>query len=149
MKTLISGLMAASLCAFSAHAEEADPNRLDWLTGCWLSQDGMTREVWSVSEDGYYFGYSVVLKDRHLIFFEQMRIDPAPLPVFNAYPGGEGPSAFPATELTETGIVFANPAHDFPQKIQYRRDDDTLRAVISAIDDSSPAHFHFEPCPGD
>ena len=56
----------------------------------------MTREVWSGSEDGYYFGYSIVLKDGHAVFFEQMRVDPAPLPVFNAYPEGNGPSPFPA-----------------------------------------------------
>ena len=139
-------LLAISACSLSGYSQEADPNRLDWLTGCWQGDDGMTREVWSASEDGYYFGYSVVLKDGHAIFFEQMRIDPAPLPVFNAYPRGEGPSAFPAISLSDTRITFANPEHDFPQKIEYWREGDTLRALISRMDGSSPGAFRYAPC---
>ena len=142
-------LCLASALTLSAHAEEADPNRLDWLTGCWQSEEGVTREVWSESEDGYYFGYSVVLKDGHAVFFEQMRIDPAPLPVFQVYPRGDGPFPFAAASLTETSVTFANPDHDFPQKIKYWRTDDGLRATISKIDDSSPGHFRFTPCDGE
>jgi len=147
IRTFIS-LCLIGLCASAAQAEEADPNRLDWLTGCWQGDDGVTREIWSASEDGYYFGYSVVLKDGHALFFEQMRIDPAPMPVFNAYPRGDGPFPFTATALTETSITFANPAHDFPQKIKYWRDGQRLNATISKTDDSSPGHFAFTPCDG-
>jgi len=127
-------------------AQEADPNRLNWLTGCWQGDDGVTREVWSDSEDGYHFGYSIVLKNGHAIFFEQMRIDPAPMPVFNAYPRGEGPFPFPAISLTDAEVVFANPDHDFPQKITYWRDGETLNARISRMDDTSPAAFRFTAC---
>jgi hypothetical protein len=139
-------LIALSACTLTTASEEADPNRLDWLTGCWQGDDGMTREVWSGSEDGYYFGYSVVLKDGHAVFFEQMRVDPAPLPVFNAYPAGKGPSAFPATEISDTSVTFANAAHDFPQKIKYWRDGARLRATISRIDDGGAAEFSFTRC---
>lgn len=139
-------LLAFGACSTATHAEEADPNRLDWLTGCWQADDGMTREVWSGSEDGYYFGYSAVLKGGHAVFFEQMRIDPAPLPIFNAYPRGNGPSAFPATSLSDTRITFANPEHDFPQKIEYWREGDSLRALISKMDGSSSGAFNYTPC---
>ncbi|NQY96456.1 MAG: hypothetical protein HRT82_04785 [Henriciella sp.] len=145
IRTLLC-LIALSACTLTTASEEADPNRLDWLTGCWQGDDGMTREVWSGSEDGYYFGYSIVLKDGHAVFFEQMRVDPAPLPVFNAYPAGDGPSAFPATEISDTSVTFANPAHDFPQKIKYWRDGTRLRATISRIDDSRAAEFSFTRC---
>jgi len=139
----------ASALTLVAQAEEADPNRLDWLTGCWQSEDGATREVWSPSQDGYYFGYSVVLNDGHAVFFEQMRVDPAPLPVFNAYPRGEGPFAFTATEIAAQSITFANPDHDFPQKIKYWRDGDLLKATISHMDDSSAGQFSFTGCADD
>lgn len=135
-----------SLIALPSQAEEANPNRLDWLTGCWQGDDQVTREVWSRSEDGYYFGYSVVTKNGHVIFYEQMRIDPAPMPVFNAYPAGKGLFPFAATDLSETSITFANPDHDFPQKIKYWRDGEALKAVISTINDESPAQFSFTPC---
>lgn len=146
MKPVLLSLVFLGACVQPGQAEEADPNRLDWLTGCWQSVDNGTREIWSVSEDGYYFGYSVVLKNGHAVFFEQMRVDPAPMPIFNAYPGGEGPFPFPATEIFEDSITFANPAHDFPQKIKYWRDGDGLKVMISRIDDSRPGAFNFVPC---
>lgn len=142
-------LLAIGAAAPTITAEEADPNRLNWLTGCWQSEDGVTREIWSGSEDGYYFGYNVVLKDGHAVFFEQMRIDPAPLPVFNAYPTGNGPFPFAATTLSETSVTFANPDHDFPQKIKYWREEDVLRATISRMDGSSPGEFRFIACAAD
>jgi len=146
VKPALLSLVIFGAGAQSGQAEEADPSRLNWLTGCWQSVDNGTREVWSVSEDGYYFGYSVVLKDGHAVFFEQMRVDPAPLPIFNAYPDGDGPFSFPATEISEHSVTFANPEHDFPQKIKYWRDGEALKAVISRTDDSRPGAFNFLPC---
>jgi len=146
VKHLLLSLAFLGACVQTSQAQEADPNRLDWLTGCWQSVDNGTREIWSGSEDGYYFGYSVVLKDGHAVFFEQMRVDPAPLPIFNAYPGGNGPFPFPATEISEHSVTFANPEHDYPQKIKYWRDGDALKAVISRIDDSGSGAFNFVPC---
>lgn len=130
-----------------ALADEAQPSSLDWLTGCWQTKSGEIREVWSESEDGYYFGYSVVMQGKQVVFFEQMRIDPGPSPIFNAYPSGLGPSAFPASETANSSITFANPDHDYPQKIRYARDGDNLNAVISRIDDSAQRHFNYRPCP--
>lgn len=141
--------LALGICSLTSAAEEADRNRLDWLTGCWQGDDGVTREVWSNSEDGYYFGYSVVTKESHVIFFEQMRINSGPVPIFNAYPAGEGPFPFAATDISETSVTFANPDHDFPQMIKYWREDDRLRATISAIDGSSAGEFSFTPCAAD
>lgn len=140
-------LFALSACASISSAENADPNHLDWLTGCWQSEDGDAREVWSASEDGYYFGYATTKRDGDLVFFEQMRIDPEPMPVFNAYPAGNGPSAFPTIALTSHSVTFANPEHDFPQKITYAREGDALNAVISRMDGTSPGHFNYVPCP--
>lgn len=130
-----------------ALADEAQPSSLDWLTGCWQTKSGEIREVWSESEDGYYFGYSVVMQGKQVVFFEQMRIDPGPSPIFNAYPSGLGPSAFPASETANSSITFANPDHDYPQKIRYARDGDNLNAVISRIDDGAQRHFNYRPCP--
>ena len=128
-------------------ADEGEPSPLAWLTGCWQNASGEIREVWSASEDGYYFGYSVAMQDNQVVFFEQMRIDPGPSPIFNAYPSGLGPSAFPASETANSSITFANPDHDYPQKIRYARDGDNLNAVISRIDDGAQRHFNYRPCP--
>ncbi len=146
IRFLLSAVLLSG-CATLSAAEDAERNQLDWLTGCWQSASGETREIWSKSEGGYYFGYSVVLQAETVVFFEQMRIEPGQLPVFNAYPAGAGPSAFPAVNQGDETITFANPDHDFPQKIRYWRDGNALRATISLIDDSRQGAFNYVPCP--
>jgi hypothetical protein len=41
--------------------------------------------------------------------------------LFAAQPAGQAPAEFTERELTDSTVVFANPAHDFPQYIRYRR----------------------------
>ncbi len=41
--------------------------------------------------------------------------------VFAAHPSGQQPTEFTEQELTDSTIVFANPTHDFPQFVRYRR----------------------------
>ncbi|HCE21186.1 MAG TPA: hypothetical protein DF282_01575, partial [Hyphomonas sp.] len=64
---------------------------LAWITGCWISESGTSKEVWSIPEAGYVFGYAVTLGDGSVSFFEQMRNKPGPLYVLNVYPAGGGP----------------------------------------------------------
>ena len=142
-------LILLSACASPPSADPIPTNQFDWLTGCWQSDDGNTREVWSRSEGGQYFGYSVVFQETEAVFFEQMRIDPGETPTFNAYPRGAGPSSFPATETKEQAVIFANAEHDYPQRIHYWREGDELRATISKIDGSNPGDFTFVPCGGE
>ena len=142
-------LILLSACVSTPGVAQNPANHFDWLTGCWHSEDGSTREVWSQSEDGYYFGYSVVFHEAKAVFFEKMRIDPGETPTFNAYPRGNGPSAFPAIETISEKVTFANDAHDYPQRIQYWRDGDQLRAQISKIDGSDANDFVFAPCGGE
>ena len=139
-------LLTLSACALTAPAQDETTKMLDWLTGCWQSDSGDMREIWSASEGGYYFGYAVSLTSGSVGFFEQMRIEPGAMPTFFAYPAGKGPSAFPAVEQTDAQIVFANPEHDYPQKITYWRDGDLLKARISKLDDSSPGDLSYVQC---
>lgn len=139
-------LILLSACASTPSAAPNPSDQFDWLTGCWQSEDGSTRETWSSSEGGFYFGYSVVYQDGQAVFFEQMRIDPGETPTFNAYPRGDGPSPFPAMELAEETVTFANAEHDYPQKIRYWRTGDRLRATISKFDGSQANAFAFIAC---
>ena len=41
--------------------------------------------------------------------------------VFAAQPAGEALTEFTEQELTQNAVVFANPSHDFPQFVRYRR----------------------------
>lgn len=41
--------------------------------------------------------------------------------VYIALPSGQAETRFDATEVSDSGFVVENPAHDFPRKIIYRR----------------------------
>ena len=54
--------------------------------------------------------------------YEQFRLELAgDTLVYTASPSGQAEAAFRSTEVTENGFAVANPAHDFPQRIGYRR----------------------------
>lgn len=38
-----------------------------------------------------------------------------------AQPNGGAPTPFAATTVSDSMVVFANPAHDFPQRVMYRK----------------------------
>ena len=40
---------------------------------------------------------------------------------YEAHPSGQPAAVFPATTVSDSLLVFENPAHDFPQMIGYRR----------------------------
>jgi hypothetical protein len=54
-----------------------------------------------------------------------------------AQPGGAPAVAFRLTGFNAAAATFDNPQHDFPQRIVYRRDGDTMVATISALDGSN------------
>ncbi|MBT8135636.1 MAG: hypothetical protein KJO54_01350 [Gammaproteobacteria bacterium] len=143
MRSALAALMLLAAVGCSS-TEDAAP--LAWLAGCWT--DGTIVERWSVAGDGYLFGYSVTLdEDGKVAFFEQLRIEPGVAgPVYQAYPGGRGPTAFTTVEQGSGTITFANPAHDYPQKMSYTRNGDTLRATIALMDGSRPGHWDYHAC---
>ena len=109
--------------------------RLAWMTGCWSYRDSRGRlveELWSSPRAGVMFGYSRTTRARTgvpgdtLLLYETTRIYEAPdgALVFAASPSGQQPDEFrwrgDAATL-DSAITFENPAHDFPQRVRYRR----------------------------
>lgn len=128
-----------------AGAPEADP--LAWLAGCWVTADGSSEERWSAADGGYLFGYNVARANGNVVFFEQMRIEPGDAsPVLHVYPRGIGPTSFTTAESGERSVAFVNPDNDFPQRIRYAREGDTLAATITLMDGSRPVEWAFLPC---
>lgn len=159
IRSILCGTLLActslSATAGDPITEPASPF-FSWLTGCWQSPDGSSREVWSPIEGQYLFGYNVAYAPTddpvgmtRVGFFEHMRIEFA-VSVgsgrFSAYPAGEGPSHFEQIHFTETSVTFENGEHDFPQRIRYWREDDTLKAEISTLDNQAVREFLFIPC---
>ena len=49
---------------------------------------------------------------------------------YDAHPSGQRPAVFTARAVNGTEVIFENPAHDYPQRVGYRRDGDSLLAWI-------------------
>ncbi len=144
MKRLLLAL-AFTACASSPQTASAQAS-LDWLSGCWRTADKSYKEVWTKPDAGYFFGYSLTYEAGAVTFFEQARIDPGNPAVFNAYPAGFGPSAFTEDQRAKNFISFANPAHDYPQRITYARDGRRMTATISKDDGSNTQVLEFRRC---
>jgi hypothetical protein len=120
-----------SLLGGESHAAQAAP--LDWLAGQWCSGEGGERveEHWLAPAKGELLGVSRTLKDGRMASFEFLRIsEVAGVPTYLAQPGGRPPTAFKRSAGGERWVRFENAAHDFPTRIEYRRDGETLRAQV-------------------
>jgi len=142
---VVGACLLFSGCALTPAANGEHP--LGWMSGCWQNAEGDYREVWSAPDHDYLFGYALSLKGDKVSFFEQSRIAPGRKGyVFNVYPGGKGPVAFPATGQEGDSVEFVNPDNDFPQRIRYARDGNRMIATISLLDGSKGQGFAFRPC---
>ena len=111
---------------------------LGFLAGCWelRTSTRVAHEQWMPPLGGMMLGMSRTVVDGMAREWEALRIDVIDGAVtYAAQPGGRPPILFKATELTDSSAVFANPAHDFPQRILYRtRGADSLVARIEGGD---------------
>jgi hypothetical protein len=133
-----------------------DPSTLGkfgWMTGCWISADGVNREVWSAPYGGVMFSYSGSLQGGSLGFFEQARLDTRTTPAtYVVTPNGQRPANFienPAAFAPAEGksVTFDNPQNEYPQRISYRTEGKAgLGATISRLDGSQPQDFHWVRC---
>jgi hypothetical protein len=129
--TRIVALLTASLALVpigtlaSQAAPAHDLATLKWMAGCWEMSGAslrVTNESWMAPRGGLMLGMSRTVEGDTAREFEALRIERRRgVATYVAQPGGGAPTAFGATTLTDSLVVFANPAHDFPQRILYRR----------------------------
>ncbi len=119
---------------FGAGQALSAPPALDWLAGHWCGGEGgrHIEEVWLPEAGGALLGMSRTLRDGRIETFEFMRIVAQDGRYdFHVQPNGAPPTVFTMTSRDEAGIRFENPAHDFPNRIEYRREGDRLQAAIA------------------
>ncbi|MBN8480769.1 MAG: hypothetical protein J0L88_04165 [Xanthomonadales bacterium] len=123
----IGGMIGAS-------AAGAAPAAFDWLAGHWCGgEDGrVIEEVWLPEAGGALLGMSRTIRDGKVETFEFMRIvvdgDRA---TFHVQPNGVPATLFTMATRDAGSIRFENPAHDFPNRIEYRRNGERLEAAIA------------------
>jgi hypothetical protein len=118
-----------------------------WLAGCWELRAGnrVTLEMWMPASGGLMLGASRTVVNGVVREFEQivLRADSGKL-AYTARPSGQAETTFTSTSASDSGFVVANPSHDFPQRIIYRRRGaDSLVALIEGPGDSGTRGFDF------
>ena len=150
-------LIVAVTAAFevSAQEEENQIARLDWLGGCWeqTSPHGTRQEQWMAPLGKTMVGMSRTVVGGRTIEHEYMRIEERDgALVYIALPSGQREASFKQIELTDSSVVFEDPAHDFPQRIRYRRrGDGSILAQIEGEQDGTTrvVDFPLRPAPCD
>jgi len=155
MRTRPLRLAAASLLAFApvSLACAEPPPDLDWMAGHWCGTQGEAsiEELW-LARGGQMLNLATTTRGGMLLSFEYTRIEPrAGGVVFVAQPGGGPPVEFALVELDRQRVVFANPAHDFPQRVAYWRDDAGLHAEIAGPGEEGEQRIAFDyvACPAE
>ena len=144
MKVIMAMAAAAMLVAASPAATVDD---LAWMAGQWSREEGerWTEESWTLPRGSVMLGRSRSGRGDSLREFEFLRIaaESDGTPAYLAQPGGGAPVAFRLVRRDGTSATFENAAHDYPQRIHYVRDGDTMTATISAIDGSKAISWAF------
>ena len=118
------------------------------MTGAWSQESadgGWADEYWTPPRGDIMIGAARIGQGARLAIFEHTRIirkDGVNL-AFIAQPRGGPAAEFPLVAHDGSMVEFANPAHDYPQRIDYVRAGDTLTATISAIDGSKARSWTF------
>jgi hypothetical protein len=126
--------------------EKKDPyeklKSLNWFIGSWenKSPEGTMTESWMILNDSVYSGSSFYVEGKDTLFSEQIRLEQRGADIFYipvVKDQNEGkPVMFKLTPQESYPVqgeqaVFENPKHDFPQKVSYLLQGDSLIAWIS------------------
>ncbi len=151
MKNYIS-IILLSLAVMACNNTIQAPDLKHPFAGCWQSEDGLSREVWTQDSSAWLFGYSANhQEDGRVTFFEHMRIEPHEGGQVLVVTGSKGD----VVEFTreDTGAAneyqFVNAAHDYPQVITYSPSPGRLDAHISLMNGEKRSEFLKRACDPD
>jgi hypothetical protein len=125
---------------------KGDVSQLNWLSGAWSERrsDGTwTEEYWTPVRSEVMLGSGLTGRGESVRHFEHMRISKGAdgQVAFYGMPNGAAAVPFKMVRQTDSEVVFENAAHDYPQRVTYRRDGDTVIATVSLIDGSKEGRW--------
>jgi hypothetical protein len=126
MRGLIGWLFVMAWSGSPIAGAQAAPRieQVGWLAGCWGRTSGtqVVEEQWMRPRGGLMLGAGRTVEGDSLIEFEQVRVlEREGRLIYAAAPSGQTPAEFPSLVVTDSSVTFENLAHDFPQRILYRR----------------------------
>lgn len=127
----------------------SDFNSLSWLEGRWsrlhIKKPGRTAvEVWKKTNDKEFRGIGVTLQGTDTVFVEKLKIilEGNEIHYVADIPENPEPVHFKFTAQSEHGFICENPKHDYPKKISYQVEGNTMKAQTSG--DGKIQEFIFE-----
>lgn len=146
MKRTLPILLLVSV-VFSFAASAATIGQIGWLQGRWLMDipGGVVEEVWLAPRGNSMIGVSRTVRADTLYGFETIIVRETDQGlVLEARPSSQPPGTFHSVTVGDSLVVFENPAHDFPQRITYRRvSNDSLSAWIEGNYEGEEARVDF------
>ena len=118
---------------FSCKSESSE--NFDWLIGNWErvneNDSLVTSEYWERNGDEYY-GFGITTKGSDTTFQEHMKLFKKNS-IWNLKVTGVNsePTFFEMTTKHDNGFVVENEVNEFPKKIKYWFENDTLKATAS------------------
>jgi ketosteroid isomerase-like protein len=102
------------------------------MVGHWVREDGTGSETWLAAGPAL-LGIGFTTTRAGTSWFEALIITEVDgVLTYTGIPGGRQAVDFPLVEIGAETILFANPAHDHPQRIRYQRRDGMLLAEIES-----------------
>jgi hypothetical protein len=127
---------------------------LAFMAGCWAEGPDGLHEQFTAPTANLVLGTSRFLRGGGVVEFEFHTIRPGESgPILTPHPGGRASVSFAADSIAPGYVAWANPEHDFPQKIIYDgREEGALRATIEGPRDGETARMSWRmvrvACPG-
>jgi hypothetical protein len=130
----MSGFFLSVMLAHAVIVQTPTIEEFTWLTGCWTMTrgDAVTQEQWLEPLGGTLMGISRTAKGGKTIEHEFLQIREVNGKLaYVAKPSGQAEATFPLKTFSLSEAIFENPAHDFPQRIIYRR---TANGVTARVE---------------
>jgi hypothetical protein len=131
-----SMVIGAALCS-AANAQDCSSLQIaEWLVGEWQTTRGEDRilERWQKVSAATFEGTGTTMRDSKVAESETVRLVVMEERVFYVAKVAQNPLpiAFALTQCDAGKLVFENPAHDFPKKLEYQLSaPDTLSVRVS------------------
>jgi hypothetical protein len=129
---------AAAMVLAAASDDRTAVDDLGWMSGHWTTapDESWAEEIWLEPRAGLMLGLGRAGRGEALEDWEYMRVeaDAEGVPVLWASQRGRSAVGFALVRGDASSAVFENAAHDFPQRIAFRRSGEEMTATISALD---------------
>ena len=129
-------------------AEESGPiGQVAWLSGCWVQQSGQTmiEEHWTTPRAGSMLSVGRTTSNGRLVEYEFVVLREQGVRLaYEAHPSAQNTATFLSIQIGDDVVVFEDAAHDFPQRVGYRRSGaDGLDAWIEGEQRGQRKHIDF------